>query len=182
MTAIPASTATRAPETLQPTPLTPVNSRYVFPVRSEGQISYGPYHHDYPAADIFCTVGSEFLAVTGGIVDFISSEDVWDPAVNDGATRGGLSVAIIGDDGVRYYGSHLSEIADGITLRARVVAGQLLGRTGNSGDARGTDPHLHFGISRPTAPDDWEVRRGAIPPYDYLRAWEKGENVTPILP
>ena len=155
--------------------------RYVFPVRSDGKISYGRAHHDYPAADIFCPAGSEFVAVTDGVVDFVSREDRWEPRANDGATRGGLSVAIVGDDGVRYYGSHLSEVADAIAPGARVAAGQLLGRTGNSGDARVTSPHLHFGISRPTTPDDWQVRRGEIPPYTYLKAWQRGESVTPNL-
>ena len=154
-------------------------ARYVFPVRGDGKISYGRSHHDYPAADIFCPAGSEFVAVTDGVVDFVSREDRWEPRVNDGATRGGLSVAIVGDDGVRYYGSHLSEVAEGIAPGARVVAGQLLGRTGNSGDARVTAPHLHFGISHPTTPDDWQTRRGEIPPYSYLKAWQRGENVTP---
>jgi murein DD-endopeptidase MepM/ murein hydrolase activator NlpD len=151
-------------------------------VRSTGKISYGRFHHDYPATDIFCSVGSEFLAVTDGVVDFVSRTDRWDPQVNDGATRGGLAVAIIGADGVRYYGSHLSQVADGIEPGARVTAGQLLGLTGKSGDARTTDPHLHFGISRPTTPDDWQVRRGQIGPYDYLHAWQRGENTTPKLP
>jgi murein DD-endopeptidase MepM/ murein hydrolase activator NlpD len=111
----------------------------------------------------------------------VSREDVWDPKVNDGATRGGLAVAIVGDDGVRYYGSHLSQIADGVAPGVRVSAGQKLGLTGKSGDARFTDAHLHFGISHPTTPDDWEVRRGEISPYNYLRAWQRGEDVTPDL-
>ncbi len=152
---------------------------HVFPIQSDGKISYSRAHHDYPAADMFCPIGSVFVAVTDGVVDFVSSEDVWDPKVNDGATRGGLSVAIVGDDGVRYYGSHLSQIADGIALGVRVAAGQPLGLTGKSGDARFTDAHLHFGISHPTTPDDWKVRRGEISPYNYLRAWQRGENVTP---
>jgi peptidoglycan LD-endopeptidase LytH len=177
--AVAAPTSTRqATPRAQPTPSA---HQYVFPVRSKGKISYGRYHHDYPAADIFCPVGSEFVAVTDGVVDWVTREDVWVPAVDDGATRGGLSVAIIGDDGVRYYGSHLSAVADGIEPGARVQAGQLLGRTGKSGDARYTDAHLHFGISHPTKPDDWQVRRGEIGPYDYLRAWQRGENVTPKL-
>jgi murein DD-endopeptidase MepM/ murein hydrolase activator NlpD len=155
---------------------------YVFPVRSKGKITYGRFHHDYPATDIFCPVGSEFVAVTDGVVDFVSREDRWDPQVNDGATRGGLAVAIIGDDGVRYYGSHLSQVADRIEPGVRVTAGHRLGLTGKSGDARTTDPHLHFGISHPTTPDDWKVRRGEIGPYDYLLAWQRGENVTPRLP
>jgi hypothetical protein len=52
----------------------------------------------------------------------------------------GIAVAIIGDDGVRYYGSHLSEIARGIKPGMRVTAGQVLGFTGASGNARGTPP------------------------------------------
>jgi murein DD-endopeptidase MepM/ murein hydrolase activator NlpD len=154
----------------------------MFPVQSEGKISYGRAHHDYPAADIFCPIGSRFVAPTGGVVDFVSRADVWEPKINDGATRGGLSVAIVGDDGVRYYGSHLSQIADGIEPGLRVAVGQLLGLTGQSGDARSVTPHLHFGISHPTTADDWQVRRGEIAPYDYLRAWQRGQDATPKLP
>jgi len=175
-TAIVAATATPA---IVETPAR--MAKHVFPVQSDGKISYGRFHHDYPAADIFCPIGSVFVAVTDGVVDFVSAKDVWDPKVNDGATRGGLSVAIIGDDGVRYYGSHLSQIADGIAPGVRVVAGQQLGLTGKSGDARFTDAHLHFGISHPTTPDDWEVRRGEISPYNYLRAWQRGEDAIPNL-
>lgn len=157
----------------------PASRRYVFPVQPARAVHYGPYHHDYPAADIFCPVGSLFVAVTDGVVDDVSREDRWNPAVDDGATRGGLSVAIIGDDGVRYYGSHLSAVMPGIAPGVRVRAGQALGRTGNSGDARRTAPHLHFGISRPTTPDDWRTRRGEVPPYRYLRAWQRGVPLVP---
>jgi murein DD-endopeptidase MepM/ murein hydrolase activator NlpD len=153
---------------------------HVFPVQG-AKVSYSPYHHDYPAADIFCPVGSQFVAVTDGVIDYVSREDVWDPATDDPAVRGGLSVALIGDDGMRYYGSHLSAVADGIEPGVRVAAGQLLGLTGKTGDARSTSPHLHFGISHPTTPTDWKVRRGEISPYRYLRAWQRGENLTPAL-
>jgi murein DD-endopeptidase MepM/ murein hydrolase activator NlpD len=83
---------------------------------------------------------------------------------------------------VRYYGSHLSGIAPGIYPGMRVTAGQLLGYVGASGDARGKDPHLHFGISHPTTPDDWKTRRGELDPYPYLVAWKKGINLSPELP
>jgi murein DD-endopeptidase MepM/ murein hydrolase activator NlpD len=157
----------------------PVERRYMFPVQSSGKISYGQYHHDYPATDIFCPIGSQFVAPTGGVVDWISTEDTWDPATDDPAVRGGRSVAIIGDDGVRYYGSHLSAVADGLNVGQRVEIGQVLGLTGNSGDARFTQPHLHFGISHPTTPDDWKTRRGSVSPFPYLNAWRRGEMVTP---
>lgn len=173
----PTATSTPEPTSLPPT-ATPVILTYVFPVRGE-RIEYGPYHHDYPATDIFCPVGSAFVAPTSGVVDFVSRVDRWDPATNRPEHRGGLAVAIIGDDGWRYYGSHLSAVADGIEPGVRVEAGQVLGYTGNSGNARGTPPHLHFGISRPTTPDDWAVRRGEIPPFAYLQAWERGEPLRP---
>jgi murein DD-endopeptidase MepM/ murein hydrolase activator NlpD len=143
---------------------------YVFPVRAS-QIDYSPYHHDYPAADIFCPIGSEFVAPTSGVVDFVSREDLWAPETNRSEQRGGIAVAMIGDDGVRYYGSHLSAMAEGIEPGQRVVAGQLLGLTGKSGNARSTPPHLHFGMSHPTTPDDWQTRRGEFAPYPYLNCW-----------
>jgi murein DD-endopeptidase MepM/ murein hydrolase activator NlpD len=127
-------------------------------------------------------VGTKFVAVTDGVVDFVSYKDLWDPDHDDPALRGGLSVAILGDDGLRYYGSHLSVIAAGIAPGVRVKAGQLLGLVGNTGDARTTLSHLHFGISRPTYPDDWKARRGQVDPFPYLQAWRDGHNVTPPLP
>ncbi|MDQ6740541.1 MAG: M23 family metallopeptidase [Actinomycetota bacterium] len=156
-------------------------ARYVFPVQPLGVTNYGPYHHDYPATDIFCPVGSRFVAPTSGVADYVSLVDSWVQATDDPATRGGLSVALIGDDGVRYYGSHLSAVESGIRPGVRVAAGQLLGLTGKTGDARLTAAHLHFGISHPTTPTDWRVRRGEISPYPYLRAWESGVQTAPKL-
>jgi murein DD-endopeptidase MepM/ murein hydrolase activator NlpD len=135
------------------------------------------------ATDIFAPVGSVFVAVTSGVIQGVSRADEWNPDVDDGATRGGLFVALLGDDGVRYYGSHLSTVAEGIAAGVRVTAGQPLGEVGVSGSARDTPPHLHFGISRPTPLQDWEVRRGEVDPVPYLDAWRAGDTTaTPILP
>lgn len=153
---------------------------YAFPVRGT-RVSYGPFHHDYPATDIFAPPGSLFVAPTSGRIEFVNRVDRWDPATDAPADRGGVMLSLIGDDGVRYYGSHLRAIAEGIEVGARVEAGQLLGYTGASGNAAGTPPHLHFGISRPTTPDDWRTRRGELSPYPYLKAWERGEMLTPDL-
>ncbi len=157
---------------------TPPAPRYMFPIINAA-CSYGPDHHTYPATDIFCPIGSEFVAVTDGVVDFVSRVDEWDPTTNRPEQRSGLAVAIIGDDGWRYYGSHLLSVTDGIEPGVRVSVGQSLGKLGRSGNARHTPPHVHFGISHPTTPDDWQVRRGEIWPYEYLRAWERGEMLTP---
>ncbi len=166
-----------------PTSIT-ITFRYIFPVQPSGAAGFaeGTASHGYPATDIFALVGTRFVAVTDGIVDFVSYKDTWDPATDDPAVRGGLSVAMIGDDGVRYYGSHLSAIADGIRPGVRVVAGQVLGLVGKSGDAVHTTSHVHFGISRPTTPDDWKARRGQVDPFPFLQAWRDGHNITPPLP
>lgn len=155
--------------------------QYFFPVQPFHVATYGSCHHDYPASDIFVPKGTSFVAVTDGVVDAVTYEDTWNPQNDDPSVRGGLSVALVGSDGVRYYGSHLATIADGIAPRVHVTAGQLLGTTGNSGNAASTPPHLHFGISPPTTPDDWRVRRGTINPLPYLSAWKSGKNLTPDL-
>jgi murein DD-endopeptidase MepM/ murein hydrolase activator NlpD len=116
------------------------------------------------------------------VVDFVSRGDQWNPKTDDPAERGGLSVANVGDDGVRHYGSHLSEVAEGIEPGVRVETGQLLGLTGESGNAAGVYSQLHFGISHPTTPDDWRVRRGEVWSQKYLHAWERGEQTMPRLP
>ena len=155
---------------------------HVFPLDPPEVGSYQPGGHAYPATDILAPVGTRFVAVTSGVIQGVSRVDSWDPDVNDGSTRAGLFVSLIGDDGVRYYGSHLSGVADGIEAGVRVEAGRLLGFVGTSGNARDTSPHLHFGISRPTALDDWEVRRGEIDPVSFLDAWRAGDSeATPTL-
>jgi murein DD-endopeptidase MepM/ murein hydrolase activator NlpD len=157
---------------------------YVFPVQPSSQATFaeGVTSHGYPATDIFAPEGVNFVAVTSGVVDFVSYEDRWEAVMDNPALRCGLCIAIIGDDGVRYYGAHLSSIQAGIYPGVRVVAGQVLGRIGSSGDAQNTTPHLHFGISHPTSPEDWRVRRGEVDPFPFLIAWRDGHNVTPPLP
>jgi murein DD-endopeptidase MepM/ murein hydrolase activator NlpD len=99
--------------------------------------------------------------------------------VDDGANRGGLSISVVGDDHVRYYGSHLSAIDPAIVPGARVAAGQRMGAVGNTGDARGIACHLHFGLSPPCGPGDWAVRRGAVYPWPYLDSWRAGGQKSP---
>ena len=127
-------------------------------------------------------MGTDFVAPTSGRVDYVSRTDRWDSSVDDPATRGGLSVAVVGEDGVRYYGSHLREVSPNVERGRRVRVGDKLGEIGNSGNARGVAPHLHFGISHPTHPTDWKVRRGEVSPFQYLKAWRNGDDVTPDVP
>ena len=152
---------------------------YAFPV-SDCAVKYVRAHHDYPATDIQAKKGCTVVATTNGVIDFVASKDIWNGKTNLGQDRGGLAIAIIGDDGVRYYGSHLSKIEPGIAVGVRVVTGQKIGEVGNSGDAKGIAPHLHYGISWPTTPDDWKVRRGKVSPFNYLNAWKARTDKSPV--
>jgi murein DD-endopeptidase MepM/ murein hydrolase activator NlpD len=73
----------------------------------------------------------------------------------------------------------LSKIEPGIEPGVVVTAGQKLGEVGSTGSARGTAPHLHFGISYPTKPGDWAIRRGVLYPWKYLDAWKAGKDLSP---
>jgi murein DD-endopeptidase MepM/ murein hydrolase activator NlpD len=152
---------------------------HVFPLDCRHRVSYGHVHHDYPATDMFAPVGCHFVSPVDGVVDEVSTKDRWNPRTNRGADRGGRSVSIVGADGVRYYGSHLSAVAGSIRPGVRVHAGQLLGEVGRSGDARGGASHLHFGISWPTRHGEWWVRRGEVYPWPYLDAWLAGHDKSP---
>ena len=162
------------------TPMAEALAPYSFPIKG-CEFTYGRYHHNYPATDILTKVGCLFVAPTSGTVDEVNRVDRFSWKTNVGADRGGLSISIVGDDGVRYYGSHLSSIPAKIVPGLRVAAGATLGRTGNSGDAKGTMPHLHFGISWPTKAGIWWVRRGELSPWKYLNAWKIGKNISPAV-
>jgi murein DD-endopeptidase MepM/ murein hydrolase activator NlpD len=151
---------------------------YTFPVQG-CKYTYARYHHDYPATDILTYVGCLFVAPTTGVVDEVNRVDRFTWKTDLGADRGGLSISIVGDDGVRYYGSHLSYISTKIVPGYRVKVGEVMGRTGDSGDARGTAPHLHFGISWPSPKAIWWVRRGELYPWKYLDQWKVGKDLSP---
>jgi murein DD-endopeptidase MepM/ murein hydrolase activator NlpD len=153
--------------------------KYVFPIVG-CSVTYAHSHHDYPATDILAKTGCKYVAVTSGVIGEVSRVDKWSGKTNLPEQRGGRFVSLIGSDGVRYYGSHLSKVADGIDVGVNVSAGQLLGYVGNSGDARGTASHVHFGISWPTEKSAWWVRRGEVYPWKYLDAWKIGKDLSPV--
>ena len=154
---------------------------YVFPV-ADCKVNYARAHHDYPATDILAKKGCKFVSPIDGVIDEVNRTDMWSGKTNLGIDRGGLYVSVIGTDGVRYYGSHLTSIVKSIQPGVPVKAGQILGKVGSTGSARGTSPHLHFGISWPTPsqPNVWWVRRGAVLPWKYLDAWNAGKDLSPV--
>jgi peptidoglycan LD-endopeptidase LytH len=155
--------------TTQPTPV------YTFPFTGR-KVSYGDDHHDYPAIDVF-GCGAIVVSPTNGTVDQVRDFDPWDPAVNAWSTRGGKYVSVIGVDGVRYYFAHLESTA--VVPGQDVDAGDPLGVMGQTGNARNSACHTHFGISWPCPGNEWKVRRGTVWPMVFLDAWRDGIQSSP---
>jgi hypothetical protein len=109
--------------------------------RSEGRKHEG--------IDIFAKRGTPVLSSTEGIVAQVGTNRL-----------GGLVVWVVGPGGQRHYYAHLDRYAD-VEAGMRIEAGRVLGFVGNTGNAKGTPPHLHYGI--------YDVG-GAINPYPLLRA------------
>ena len=156
----------------------PAGVKYTFPVKASN-VAFHPTHAKYPATDIFADCGNPVVATTSGVVLEVSRKDEYVKGAPDGPRNGGLSVSILGDDGVRYYGSHLSRIQSGIKVGARLKAGQEVGKLGRTGNANNVC-HLHYGISPPCArTGDWKVRRGVVWPATYLKSWRAGGSKSP---
>ena len=90
--------------------------------------------------DIMGERGTPIASMTSGVVENVG----W-------LFYSGLRVGIRGDDGRYYFYAHLSSVASGIVVGARVSPGTLVGRLGSTGygdpGERNQFPaHLHFGI------------------------------------
>lgn len=91
----------------------------------------------HEGADLFAKRGTPVVsAVTG---------DVWRIG-ND--RLGGQVVWVLGEGHTLYYYAHLDHFAEGLVEGQHVTRGQTLGFVGNTGNARTTPPHLHFGMYR----------------------------------
>jgi murein DD-endopeptidase MepM/ murein hydrolase activator NlpD len=164
------------PPAVLPTARVAPAARHAFPVR--GSFSYERTHHGYPAADIIAPCGTPVVAAYDGVILEVERVDRYVPRVNAGATRGGLSVSLLGADGVRYYGSHFSSIDEAVRPGLQVRAGDRLGKVGRTGDAGAC--HLHFGLSPICArTGDWWTRRGVIWPWPYLDSWREHADKSP---
>lgn len=178
MPSAPVAVPSSSPSPVPSPSVVPTPAGYTFPVGGK-PVSYHRTHSGYQATDIFADCGSPVLAVTDGVVLEVSRVDRFDPARPDNALKGGLFVSLKGDDGVRYYGAHFVQLADGIDKGVRVRGGRQIGKVGHTGNASNVC-HLHFGISPPCAGEgDWWIRRGVVWPWSYLDAWRAGEQKSP---
>lgn len=98
--------------------------------------------------DVFGAMGGDVLAITAGTIEWTRT-----------GSSAGLWLSLRGDDGDRYWYMHLSGFV--AAAGQRVGAGDLIAANGNTGNARGTSPHIHF--------EHHPGGGGAINPYPLLR-------------
>ncbi|MFN2590019.1 MAG: M23 family metallopeptidase, partial [Actinomycetota bacterium] len=109
-----------------------------------------PEAHLHQGLDIFAARGTPAVSVFDAVVT----------GVKDGAVSG-LAVSIRDARGTEYFYAHLERFAKGLHAGQRVHAGQVLGYVGDSGNAVGTRPHIHFEIhlrGLPTTPKPYVDR------------------------
>lgn len=148
---------------------------YVFPF-SRVPVTYPKDHMGYPAVDVEGCY-ARILAPTAGVISQLHRKDKWTPEDDSPGTRGGLTITLTGDDGVRYFFSHLGRIK--VLMNQRVSAGDWIGVMGSSGNARVTRCHTHFGMSRVCPLAEVYLLQGEIWPQKYLDAWKNGEQLSP---
>jgi len=92
-------------------------------------------HRRHDGIDILAARGTPVLAAAPGEVTRIGSDRL-----------GGNVIWIAGGGARLYYYAHLDSFDPAIHAGLQVNAGTVLGRVGDSGNARGGPTHLHFAI------------------------------------
>ena len=112
--------------------------------RSEGRSHEG--------VDIFAARGTPIRSTTLGVVNRIGENRL-----------GGRTVTVTGPGGYHHYYAHL-ERYPALKVGDWIDAGTVIGYVGDSGNAAGTPPHLHYGVYTPM----WS----AVNPYPLLKRGE----------
>jgi len=108
--------------------------------------------------DIFAPKGTDLLALTDGEITRLTNTGI-----------GGKTVWLYDRErDLRYYYAHLDEQL--VRKGQRVNRGDVVGTVGNTGNARTTPPHLHFGI----------YDQGAIDPYPFLQRTDELPAASPL--
>ncbi len=91
----------------------------------------------HEGADVFAKKGTPVVSAVDGHVWRVGEDRL-----------GGNVVWVLGEGHTLYYYAHLDQFADGLAVGQRVRRGTTLGLVGNTGNARTTPSHLHFGMYR----------------------------------
>ena len=119
-----------------------IEKNFVLPVDKMNTKSYnqksfwmGPWGPSivHKGVDIFGKIGTNIFSSTPGIVVIKGYNKI-----------GGNAVMVLSPDLKVHYYAHLESI--NTTLFSTVKAGEKIGTLGDTGNAKGKQPHLHYGI------------------------------------
>jgi murein DD-endopeptidase MepM/ murein hydrolase activator NlpD len=113
---------------------------------------FTPTFHLHQGNDVFAARGTPVRAPFAGVVRY---------APNEGA--GGNAAYVTVPDGTYYYMAHLDSFSTKIASGATVKQGDVVGFTGDTGDAVGGATHVHFEIHPRGGP--------AVDPKPFLDGW-----------
>ena len=102
--------------------------------------------------DIMAPRGTKVFSATEGLIADLRNNNLC-----------GKVIWVMGPSGTWHYYAHLDGHKRGLQVGDYVKKGELIGYVGNTGNARHTLPHLHYGIYLEGK------GRGAVNPYPYLR-------------
>lgn len=89
-------------------------------------------------------LGVDIIAAEGKLLYAVADGTITKIYTDSPGSLAGNGIRLTMDDGTYFFYAHLSAFADGIEVGTQVVAGQVVGYVGNTGNS-GT-PHLHFEI------------------------------------
>ena len=145
---------------------------YVFPIHgtaSFGDSFGGPrptvqggWHH---GEDLFARLGAPVLAVADGTLHTIGFNRL-----------GGYRLWLRDGLGNEFYYAHLSAYTPLAVEGRQVEAGDVIGFVGDTGDADGGSPHLHFEI-HPASMIGLGYD-GVVAPYPILLAWRRADDIS----
>jgi murein DD-endopeptidase MepM/ murein hydrolase activator NlpD len=130
-----------------------------------------PYPHLHEGLDIFSQQGTPLVAVARGVVTEVGT-----------SSTPGNYVEIRNAGGTEFFYAHLSAFAKRLHEGQRVHQGQVVGYMGNTGNARGTSPHLHLEVQPggvPTPPKPF-VDRWLLTAIRQARAMATGQDVAQL--
>jgi peptidoglycan hydrolase-like protein with peptidoglycan-binding domain len=151
----------------------------VFPVI--GDVTYADWFYasrasgEHHAQDLMGTKMLPIVAAASGRIEYVN----WSSNPDDLRPEKCCTIVLRHDDGWQTYYLHLNNdspgtddgqgwgVAPGIRPGVHVQAGELIGWMGDSGNAEGTSPHLHFELRDPSGI--------IVNPYEALRAAEGKE-------
>ena len=133
---------------LEPTLSFPVSGHDAEAIQSRFGADRDAGRRRHEGVDIFAPRGTPVVAAAAGLATWVGTNEL------------GGKVVMVRDRG-RGEGHYYAHLDTQLVTEGTIVSiGDMLGRVGNTGNARTTPPHLHFGI--------YARGRGAIDPVPYL--------------